>query len=94
MKTKLILLTKKIDKAPEEFLYAAISASAEVALLQDGVYISEEEAKAAFGKSFNKDKWHALDVDVESRRIESDFELITYSNLVDAIERNSSVITI
>ncbi len=94
MKTKLVLLTKKIDKAPPEFLDAAISASSEVALLQDGVYISEREAKAAFGKSFDKNKWHALDVDVRSRRIESDFELISYSTLVDAIERTDGVITI
>ncbi|VAX24826.1 hypothetical protein MNBD_NITROSPINAE02-233 [hydrothermal vent metagenome] len=94
MKTKLVLLTKKIDKTPSAFLDAVISASSEVALLQGGVYISEREAKAAFGDGFDKNKWRALDVDVESRRIKSDFELITYSALVDAIERNDGVVTI
>lgn len=94
MKKILTLITKPIEAAPRSFARIALLKSSEVALIQDGVYNDPEKIKNVLTDDKSFESIRALDVDVKARRVTTGFGLLSYSDLVDAIERCDKVITI
>ena len=93
MKTTLAILTRSIGSAPESLARLVLSGAKEVALAQNGVYNTPDSVREKIG-DIDLASWSALDEDVEARGAQTDFKLISYSDLVDAIERNDNIITI
>jgi sulfur transfer complex TusBCD TusB component (DsrH family) len=94
MTRTLVLLTRPLADAPKAKRTAALATATEVALLENGVYTTEAERAALAPDGPAAAHWRALDVDVAARRIASSFDTLSCEQVVEAIERNETIITL
>lgn len=93
MKT-LVLVTKLVDSFPQDFARIVLSFASEIVFMQNGVYNTAAKMEERGILQSDDSVWRALDVDIEARRVTSEFELVSYADIIDAVERNDKVITL
>jgi len=88
----LALVTRILNPAASDLERLALLSASEVAFIQNGVYNDPAVLKE---KGFlETDNFIALDSDVKARRVSVNAKLVDYAGLVEAIDRNSKVVTL
>ncbi len=91
MKNALVLLTRPLGEVPRVKRAASLTVANEVILIENGVY---ETAEALTDAGVDAAIVKVVADDAEARRVTPPFRAIDWVDVVDAIERNKTVITL